>query len=357
MRWPMLLLLFAAPAWAGYDVTTDSTTDDEFYNSSETECQYLNGETVDAGVLRCDDFEDGTAAPDSGAYAATSGADLNDGIARNDYHPTTCAPGDPADCDDPTGYANGFGRCGGAGAAGSDCAWTMGDLASGSGAGAMGDVDFAADAHFTELYIRWYNKWSSDYLWYTDSGCNEKELTINEGQRRVGGLWFMSCFVQSTGGSGAASAMQCLIPGEDTNRSSNVDSTTTSQGTWYAYEVRIKLNSSIDTADGILQIWRDDCGADGLGCTGAQTLTMNHTDITYIDSTFGPAQSGDEIGSVWFENWSNSASDAPPCGGTEGEEWKDQIIISENPIGWSTYGLSPSPSATGVVLSGGVSIQ
>ena len=203
----------------------------------------------------------------------------------------------------------------------------------------MGDVDFAADAGYDELYIRWYQMWGAGYTW-GNAGGEEKILTINENPRGGGGINFGNMRINSTDWettalNTTAGAFYVLIPEEDVNRQSNIDSTTTESGVWYAIEVHVILNSANDVADGTLEIWRDNCGADGLGCTGTQTLVMQHTDIEWVGTTALPSTNfPDNFGAIWLENWSNGGG-----AGAVGESLVDQVIISENPIGWSTYGL------------------
>ena len=50
-------------------------------------------------------------------------------------------------------------------------------------------------------------------------------------------------------------------------------------GNWHYIEVRIKLDTPKGNGTGIVQVWADNCGANGLGCTGPGTLRLSHTGV------------------------------------------------------------------------------
>src|SRR5439155_17603430 len=83
-------------------------------------------------------------------------------------------------------------------------------------------------------------------------------------------------------------------------------------------------------ANGVLEIWADNCGANGLGCTGTPTLRAQYTNVLWR-----LAGDNTQIGSIWLESWSNIPS--------IGEEYYDQIKVSKvGPIGFTPMGTPPS---------------
>ena len=81
--------------------------------------------------------------------------------------------------------------------------------------------------------------------------------------------------------------------------------------------MHLKMNSP-GTKDGIFEMWMDDCGTDGRGCTGPGTLRARHTDAEF-------AGAGIKFSYAWMENWGNP--------GSTGEEYYDQFYVATRRIG------------------------
>jgi hypothetical protein len=305
---PALLLAFVICSAAGADL---------YFNSSEPGC---NGS--DPSVLFCDDFEDG-------GWIFTT-ADIanpaNDGW-----------NGTPFGAPDPEG--TNFGRCGGRGAAGSVCAAGSGPHYGSQGqAAAMGDFNFAGMQSVNEFYFRYYIKPLAGYVYGM-----QKMLSINKCCAGVGGIYFAG-IGSGTGGPSGGEAVLDMNPKYDViltdsngfpgldygtayrtkaHRTQNLgNNLSVTPGKWFAVQYHVKLNTP-GQANGIWEVWVDDCGADGRGCTGTPTIRSRHTDVQYVAP-------GDNslIGSLWLENWANP--------GSVGEEYYDQIKVTKTgPIGFS----------------------
>ena len=95
---------------------------------------------------------------------------------------------------------------------------------------------------------------------------------------------------------------------------------------WYYVELHLRLNTP-GFNDGVLELWMDNCGAGGLGCTGPGTLRMRYDNVL-----FRLAGDNSLIGSFWLENWANPAS--------SGEMYYDQIVVSKARIGPMGIGVA-----------------
>ena len=104
---------------------------------------------------------------------------------------------------------------------------------------------------------------------------------------------------------------------------SNVGSVVTLIPThWYYFEMRAKLNTP-GLYDGIFEWWLNDCGANGLGCTGTPTQRGRYTNVKYRNAG---AEASVQLGGIWIENWAN----AP----TIGTMYYDNVKASKSPIGF-----------------------
>jgi hypothetical protein len=269
-----------------------------YLNSRESMC---NGS--DSTVLMCDDFENGRwYVTDCDTSGGISNAD-NDGWCGTIYANPITPPGAAV--------------CGGKGAGGTSCAASSGQHTGGAGGGNMADHNFVNQQKVDEVYVRYYYKADPGYMWGA-----QKALTFNQYAGSGGiayGNFSFNCAI------GAPSSTAYLTMGfpvpEDMCQSQNVGNNITIQsGRWYLFEIHMKLNTPVDQPDGVFELWVDDCGTNGLGCTGPQTLRMRRTNVKYPRSS-----TSDLIGSMWWENWANP--------GSTGTEYYDQIVVRTKPIG------------------------
>jgi hypothetical protein len=285
-----------------------------YFNSSEPGC---NGS--DPNVVWCEDFENGV------------------------WYQTDCDHGGPD-------LAANKGWCGnifstspapanGSGAAGSRLAAWSGPL--NGGGGRMADHSLAPNkSSYDDLYMRHYRKFSPGFKF-----GQEKFWTVNKCCAGVGGIYFASHWTYPNGSS---ANIHLEVPNEVRQggglRLQNVSSFDMTAGNWYYIEIHIKLNTP-GVANGVWEMWIDNCGANGLGCTGPGTLRARHTNVMWRGS-------GDnsQMGSLWLENWSAPAQYGPQYPSV-GEEYYDQIKVSRvrvGPAGTSpSAGDSVSPAAPG----------
>jgi len=222
----------------------------------------------------------------------------------------------------PDSAGTNFGRCGGQGVAGTNCAVTSGFHPNAIGqAPAMGDHSFNGTQSVDDIYMRHYRKFLPGFQFGA-----EKIWTVNACCAGIGGIKFANNSLGAVAAVGSQASPVTTVAAEDANRSWNY---TVTSGNWYYIEEHIKLNTP-GVANGVLEIWADNCGANGLGCTGTPTLRAQYTNVLWR-----LAGDNTQIGSIWLESWSNIPS--------IGEEYYDQIKVSKvGPIGFTPMGTPPS---------------
>jgi hypothetical protein len=270
-----------------------------YFNSSEAGCG------TDPNVVFCDDFERGVwygkdcdAANASGGLLQTSG---------------WCG----------TIYANpiaplGAASCGGMGANGTNCTANGGRHSGGQGGVNMGSHEFSGGP-VTELYARWYYKTDPGYVFGA-----EKHTNFTKAAGDI--AWFNIQFNCGGGGSSTATPSIQIIHGSDLCQSPNVSSISLQSGRWYYFEVHAKLNSSGTTPDGLIEMWINDCGTNGV-CSGSPTLRTRMTNVAFDRNQTGCTTSPCKIEVLWFENWANP--------GSTGTGYVDQIKAAKvGPVGF-----------------------
>ena len=311
-------------------LAASASADDLYFNSSEAGCTSGNSQ----GRVLCDDFEDGDWYIKHCDDANSSGGLLQtDGWCGTIYaSPIT-----------PTNAA----ECGSKGANGTDCAATSG-VRIGTGGRNMADHNLSG-GDYPELWIRYYLKASSG----SDYNA-QKHITINHTPAGTGGIsvaglgfpfgtgTFEMCPVQDCNIDGYFNPQNCA--GENSpylhqnqhcagGRIAMEDF----DDIWVYVEAYIKLNTD-NTQNGEYKLWANDCGANGV-CTGQPTLRASFNNVEYDD--------GQEIESVWFENWAN------PGPSVNSTEWYDQIVVStQGPIGFMGAG-GALPTLQGGSMTGG----
>ena len=294
----------AVPNLSGYSSVASATTqsalppsqNNMYFNSSEPGCDGSN-----PNYVMCDDFENGDWYTKDCDQARGSAGGLGqtgvDGWCGNIYaNPIT-----------PAGAA----ICGGIGVVGTNCVATSGILP-GPSIGGRNEAlhGFINDTSYDELYVRWYMKPSSNF-----APGHEKMMFF---QQNIDG-GFQCCVLMFPFGS--------LEPDFQTQNATTArlgqnlgNALSVIPGHWYYFEVHIKLNTA-GGSDGVFDFWMNDCGTNGLGCTGAGTQRARWTNRNDLRDT-NPAS---RIGAIWLENWSNP--------GSTGEEYYDQMVVSTTRIG------------------------
>ena len=220
--------------------------------------------------------------------------------------------------------------CGGAGAAGTNCA-ASGGLHTGSTGGVnMADHNLGPNNNgYNEIWLRYYIKPSVGYQYGAQKMITFNSTPAGSGGMRIGGSGspfgdgaFDTCPVYDCNTTGAVFYYR-------QNQGSRF---TLSQitGHWAYVEMHVKLNTP-GQANGIWELWLNDCGTDGQ-CTGTPTLRSRYTTVQWQ----GPSDNK-QIRSIWFENWANP--------GSVGTEFYDQIMVKTNgPIGFVHRPLSRTAS-------------
>lgn len=291
------------------------------WNSCEPGCDGSN-----PGYLHCDDFDDGQwAALDGDGYFQGERVYIGDPFAHPDNDGWSLSIYVPAEHQFGAAYGpnpaetmgSAYGRCGGAGVGRSECAVTS--TFNDGTTKMMGYHRFPDDRCYDELYIRYYVKPLEGYV-----HGHEKSWVSIQDERRDG-IWTGN-FHHPFGSDELA-----WQPAGDVDvwRYQNMgEHTPLADGQWNFVEIHYRLNTP-GVADGVIEMWVDQCGADGMACAGAPSLKMRHEDVMM-------RRAGDEglICSLWYENWSNEPS--------SGEKYYDQLVVAtEGPIGFCTSCTAP----------------
>jgi hypothetical protein len=246
-----------------------------------------------------------------------------------------------------------YARCGGFGAVGTNCTADSGPhnptILQGQAYG-MGEHPLKSPSG--ELYIRLYYQASPNYVY-----AAEKFINPNVGTG--GGITFgtvswpfsaselLACpLYDCNGGHQINPLCRTRCPNnaylnQNVGASSNVFNMTNYLGHWIFIEVHVKANTS-GNRDGIYELWIDDCGLNGRGCTGTPTLRARYNNVQWT-------LNGVTLGSLFVENWAN------PGPGTSSSNYEryDQIIVSKTgPIGFMgvTPPTAPNGSPSGLLV-------
>jgi hypothetical protein len=314
---PGRALLVAAFAAIGLLAAAPVDAANPYLNSSEPGC---NGS--DPNVLLCDDFEttadgaiwysNGTSQSPISCDAASS---LSGGLLA--HNKGWCGKGGS-----PVSPPGG-GVCGGVGAGGTNCTASHGPQSGGTGGENHADHTLLNEQGVSTIYVRWYQWFSPGF----QAGW-EKMLTFNQPGLNTAGIFFGHLKIRGaqSGTRPTTWDIDYEISNnvEDGHRAYNISPLSYTGGSWYFFEVRITLESTGGTAkNGTLEIWSNNCGSNGLGCTGMPTLRAQHTNVHFRTAGTGAEQ----IGDLWWENWGNL--------GSVGESRIDQIKVSKvGPIGF-----------------------
>lgn len=260
-----------------------------FLNSAEPQC---NGN--DPTILMCDDYEDGTWFVTNADTAGGSGNPLNQGWAGTIY------------ATDP--LKQNFARCGGQGAVGTNCtATTAYRNQSGKGGQAWHRLGPQTATNYMNVYHREYLKFSPGYKFGHEKWTFYEDGTTQHGltQTPFGSDMFDWAQQQGRGCPGLRCAQN---QGKDLHMI---------PGHWYYMETHL------DLANGLVEFWQDDCGTNGLGCTGPGTLRLRHTGLTWSNTSKGCCN-------FHQENWCPAPGGAGECAG---EVYRDQTVWATRRIG------------------------
>lgn len=118
-------------------------------------------------------------------------------------------------------------------------------------------------------------------------------------------------------------------------------------GRWTAIEFHFKLNSTSGAADGIYEVWMDDCGPFGQTCPTTPTLRGRYTNVAYRGPISPENNQFTKIGEYFLDTWTATGGDCGsiPCGTQSGVLQIDQVVASTQRIGWMNSTILQPPSA------------
>lgn len=273
-----------------------------FLNSSEPGC-----DGSDANVLFCEDFETLSGSPFNSVWGVCG--DIIHGPSGVVCGGTgeTCNKGweSAGNAGSPNGN-----RAVGVGVGGTNAGyhdWSGSGSCQGSGnTHSLGPTVITG---YTDVYVRWYEKWPAGYVYGA-----EKVLSVNRDSHTSGIFWGN---IHCNQGSGSTSPT-CGLSWQGVAGSNSVGtSASLTSGVWWALQFRFKRPSSPSVADGIVQIWANNCGTTGTSCSGSMTLVgqdlaFPHTLEPATLNPWNPATS--LVKDLWFEVFSNPASTCQSSG-------------------------------------------
>ncbi len=310
-RWSFLLAIVPMLVAALVLLPVNHAFAAQYLNSAEPMCS-----GSDSTVLFCDDFEDG-------AWYYFSGT--------NDYATVNKGwKGEFGIWPDPLGLVHNYGRClidglqGGA--VGTGCSAESRNTNDGQGNQARHQFGPSATS-VNEIYLRFYIYMAAGY-----NPTHHKLLSIGWGDAIMGEQHIivdLRVFTSPMDGTGCI-MIGTFAPDRDPvnacwlnqNQGNNISFAT---GRWYYLEYHLKLNTS-GQADGVWEMWADDCGANGLGCTGSGTLRTRYTGGAGL-------REGGQIKTILFEAWQGTAF--------SGSRYWDQIVARTTRIGPMRVLLAP----------------
>jgi len=196
------------------------------------------------------------------------------------------------------------------------------------------------DTAYNELYVRFYFKQLSGYV----HNNNQKFMSLITGAYS-GGIDQGGLVGRTMREPQACPQWTCNELSEgylDQNQGQNIFIESDSH--WYFIEVHFKINT-FNTRNGIFQLWINDCGTNGLGCTGTPTLRSSFTNVGWIG---GSSTTSTVVGSAWFDIWGNPSD--------VGTMYIDQLIVSKaGPIGFMGAAASSGNRPVATSRPGGIS--
>ncbi len=304
-----------AVATIGILVATDqAAAAGGYFNSSEPGCDGSN-----PNILLCDDFEHNANGSMPGAWYSLDCDQANAAGGINQFSKGWCGsiyanPITPPGAVDCSSGVTPFGSC----------AATSGFLT-----GAVGDRNaamhsFPNNQEVQNIYFRYYRKNSTGF-----SYSGQKVLTFNR-CCNTGGIFWGGLGFNIGQGSASTAAPAIGITNNLLGATQQIfgqnlgNDIAMTSGNWFYFEVHIKLNTP-GNADGIFEMWINNCGSAGNACGASPVLRARYTNVNW-----GKTATNGGIGSIWTENWANNADGV----GSNGTEWYDNVKISVvGPIG------------------------
>jgi hypothetical protein len=281
-----------------------------FLNSAEPQC---NGS--DPSVLMCDDFEDGD-------WFVTDADHGGSGDPQNDGWAGTINSTDPLN--------QHFARCAKRGAMGTNCTSSSGyrdTSVTQAGGRAWHKLGPQTGTNYNEIYHREYLQFLPGYHFGQEKWTFYEDGSVQHGlmQTPFGQDMFDWSVQQGSTGASCGGGRCKQNQGNDLHMI---------PGHWYYMETHLKLGTG--NGDGMVEFWQDDCGTDGLGCTGPGTLRLHHEGLTFSNASKGCC-------TFHQENWCPVPGGAGTCAG---EVNRDQVVWATRRIGpMGSTGDTTAPAA------------
>lgn len=304
-RWPFLLVVSLILCVPLLFLTVEPGSAHMFLNSAEPQC---NGS--DPTVLMCDDYEDGS-------WFVTNADSGGAGDPQNDGWRGTIYATDPLN--------QNFARCSGKGAVGTNCtATTANRSTSGKGGQAWHRLGPQTATNRNEIYHREYIQFLPGYKFGHEKWTFYEDGSVQHGLTQTPFSSDMFDWAMQQGRAGSSCDLRCpQNQGKDLHMI---------PGHWYYMETHLKLGTG--NQDGLVEFWQDDCGANGLGCTGSGTLRLRHTGLSFSNASKGCCDAHQE-------NWCPSPGGAGVC---NGEVYRDQTV-------WATRRIGPMGNTGGDTIA------
>jgi hypothetical protein len=218
-----------------------------------------------------------------------------------------------------------YARCGNKGAVGTNCTATTANRSqSGTGGQAWHELGPQSVTKYKNTYHREYIRFSPGYKFghekwtFYENGHTSNQFGLTQtpfGQNQFD--WAQQS------GSGCPSGRCAQNQGNDLKFT---------PGNWYYVEWHV------DLTNGIVEMWGDDCGTNGMGCTGPGTLRLRWTGLSWSNVSAGCCE-------FHQENW------CPTDMTCSGEVYRDQTVWATRRIGpmsGSGGDSTPPPAVTGL---------
>lgn len=175
--------------------------------------------------------------------------------------------------------------------------YAMHEFSAGSGSG--------TPALYDEIWARWYAKWETGAQF---GGEKHTNATVFAGDIAYANIQ-LNCGTGSAGSTANPSLQKLYPSGQDFCQTPNISAITLQANKTYCFILHLKLSSTSSSNDGLMELYIDDCGVNGLSPPGSPTLRTQRTGINYGRSHPSAQTNPSKIEVLWFERWANPGSD------------------------------------------------
>lgn len=117
---------------------------------------------------------------------------------------------------------------------------------------------------------------------------------------------------------------------------------------WWAVQGEVQESSTPTAEDGYVRVWIDDCGLDGLGCSGTPTLRTYYTGLdNHYDWDTGSCDEQRGLKTIWWNWWEGTDG----FGNYNGEYQFDEIIFVNGSVRGANNPIPFVPNVTGLTVT------